>query len=128
VTILQGIRDAVGPKTKVLYSRGADLVEGREEPRAAPLIEPQYLRPAEGSAEQGLKGEYFPNKDLSGAAASPGLMRVEFRWDRRRQPTPWWPRPALRQQSSALRRVLGALDRTAPAARFGKVRTRGRRE
>lgn len=36
VTVLQGIRGAVGPKTKVLYARGADLVEGREEPRAAP--------------------------------------------------------------------------------------------
>jgi beta-glucosidase len=46
VTILQGIRAAVGSKTKVLYSRGADLVEGREEPRAAPVIEAAYLRPA----------------------------------------------------------------------------------
>src|SRR5690606_15268705 len=35
VTVLQGIREAVGPNTKVLYSRGADLVEGREDPRAA---------------------------------------------------------------------------------------------
>src|SRR5690606_16127913 len=59
VTILQGIREAVGPNTKVLYSRGADLVEGREEPRAAPVIEPTHLRPAAGSNEQGLKGEYF---------------------------------------------------------------------
>ncbi len=40
VTVLQGIRAAVGPNTKVLYSRGTDLVEGREEPRAAPVIEP----------------------------------------------------------------------------------------
>ena len=45
VTILQGIREAVGPNTKVLYSRGADLVEGREEPRAAPLIEPPICAP-----------------------------------------------------------------------------------
>ena len=46
VTILQGIRDAVGPGTRVLYARGADLVEGREEPRAAPLIEAR-LSPTE---------------------------------------------------------------------------------
>ncbi|MFX5587278.1 glycoside hydrolase family 3 C-terminal domain-containing protein, partial [Acinetobacter baumannii] len=26
VTVLQGVRAAVGPKTRVLYSRGADLV------------------------------------------------------------------------------------------------------
>lgn len=83
VTILQGIRDAVGPKVQVRYSRGADLVEGREEPRAAPIIEPQYLRAAAGSSEQGLTGQYFGNKELAGA---PLLTRVDprvaFRWDR----------------------------------------------
>jgi Beta-glucosidase-related glycosidases len=83
VTILQGIREAVGPNTKVLYARGADLVEGREEPRAAPVIEPTYLRPEPGSNEQGLKGEYFNNPDLAG---TPVLTRVDkrisFRWDR----------------------------------------------
>jgi beta-glucosidase len=83
VTILQGIRDAVGPGTKVLYSRGADLVEGREEPRAAPLIEPAFLRPEAGSTQQGLKGEYFRGKELAG---KPVLTRVDprvaFRWDR----------------------------------------------
>jgi beta-glucosidase len=34
VTILAGIRSAAGPGTKVLYARGADLVEGRRDPRA----------------------------------------------------------------------------------------------
>jgi beta-glucosidase len=33
VTILQGIREAAGKNIKVNYSRGADLVEGRAEPR-----------------------------------------------------------------------------------------------
>jgi beta-glucosidase len=56
VTVLQGIRAAVGANTKVLYSRGADLVEGREEARAAPAIDPQYLRPAPDSSAHGLKG------------------------------------------------------------------------
>lgn len=83
VTVLQGIRDAVGPKTRVLYSRGADLVEGREEPRAAPLIESAYLRSAAGSSEPGLKGEYFKGRDFAG---KPVLTRVDsriaFRWDR----------------------------------------------
>jgi beta-glucosidase len=83
VTILQGIREAVGSKTKVLYSRGADLVEGREEPRAAPLIEPAHLRPAAGSHEQGLKGEYFKSQDLSGTPVMTRIdKRVSFRWDR----------------------------------------------
>ncbi len=83
VTILQGIREAVGKNTKVVYARGADLVEGREEARALPAIEPSYLRPAAGSKEQGLKGEYFRSKDLSGAAVLTRVdKRVSFRWDR----------------------------------------------
>ncbi|MEJ0087724.1 MAG: glycoside hydrolase family 3 C-terminal domain-containing protein [Pseudomonadota bacterium] len=83
VTILQGIRDAVGPNTKVNYSRGADLVEGREEPRAAPLIEPAYLRPEAASQTQGLKGEYFRGKEFAGAPVLTRIdPRVAFRWDR----------------------------------------------
>lgn len=83
VTILQGIREAVGKQTKVIYSRGADLVEGREEPRAVPLIDSSFLRPDASSKEQGLKGEYFRGRDLAG---EPVLTRVDsriaFRWDR----------------------------------------------
>ena len=82
VTVLRGIREAL-PEAEVVYARGADLVEGREDPAATPLIEPQYLRPAAGSNERGLRGEYFRNKDLSG---EPVLVRVDaqigFRWDR----------------------------------------------
>src|SRR3569833_2733813 len=83
VTVLQGIRNAVGSGTKVVYARGADLVEGREEPRAAPVIEAQYLRPAAGSSAHGLKGEYFMGRDFEG---QPAVTRtdslVAFRWDR----------------------------------------------
>jgi beta-glucosidase len=83
VTILQGIRQAVGEHVKVLHSRGADLVEGRSEPRAAPLIEPNYLRPQAGSAEQGLKGEYFRGREFAGAPLLTRTdARVAFRWDR----------------------------------------------
>ncbi|AKC88215.1 glucan 1,4-alpha-glucosidase [Pseudoxanthomonas suwonensis] len=82
VTVLRGIREAL-PQAEVVYARGADLVEGRDDPAATPLIEPQYLRPSPGSTERGLRGEYFRNKDLSG---EPTLVRVDpqigFRWDR----------------------------------------------
>jgi beta-glucosidase len=82
VTILRGIREAV-PGVEVVYARGADLVEGREDPAATPLVEAQYLRPGSGSSERGLRGEYFRNRDLSG---EPVLVRVDpqigFRWDR----------------------------------------------
>ena len=83
VTILQGIRAAVGANTKVIYARGADLVEGRNDPRAEPLIESRYLKPALDSHERGLKGEYFRGMELAGV---PVLTRtdaqVDFRWDR----------------------------------------------
>jgi beta-glucosidase len=82
VTILQGIRQAV-PNAQVVHARGVDLVEGRDDPAATPLIEPQYLRPEKGSSERGLRGEYFRSRDLSG---KPALVRVDsqigFRWDR----------------------------------------------
>ena len=69
VTLVQGIRNAV-PSAKVLYARGVDLVEGRQDPRAVPPIPSQFLRPAAGSTEQGLKGEYFKGKELQGAAGA----------------------------------------------------------
>ncbi|HSD18035.1 MAG TPA: glycoside hydrolase family 3 C-terminal domain-containing protein [Thermomonas sp.] len=82
VTILRGIREAV-PNADVVYARGVDLVEGREDPAALPLVEAQYLRPDAGSTERGLRGEYFRNADLSGP---PALVRVDaqvgFGWDR----------------------------------------------
>ena len=70
VTVLQGIRAAVGPKTKVLYSRGTDLVEGREEPRAAPVIEPTYLRPAPGATGPGPQRRVLPRPRLHGRAGA----------------------------------------------------------
>jgi beta-glucosidase len=83
VTVLQGIRAAVGARTKVLYSRGTDLVEGREEPRAAPVIDSAYLRPGPGVPGQGLKGEYFRGRDFTGEPVLTRTdARVAFRWDR----------------------------------------------
>jgi beta-glucosidase len=82
VTILRGIREAA-PNAQVVYARGADLVEGRNDPSATPLIEAQYLRPSAGAGERGLRGEYFRNPDLSG---TPALVRIDpvigFNWDR----------------------------------------------
>ncbi|MBS7458566.1 glycoside hydrolase family 3 protein [Coralloluteibacterium stylophorae] len=82
VTVLAGIRAAL-PETEVVYARGTDLVEGRDDPSATPLIEPQFLRPEPGSSERGLRGEYFRDRDLQG---EPVLVRVDpqiaFRWDR----------------------------------------------
>lgn len=82
VTILQGIREAA-KGVEVRYARGVDLVEGRDDPGATPLIEPTFLRPSADSPERGLRGEYFRTPDLSG---TPALVRTDaqigFRWDR----------------------------------------------
>lgn len=83
VTILEGIRAAVGKQTEVTYSRGTDLVEGREEPRSVPLIDARFLRPDANSKEQGLKGEYFRGRDFAGAPVMTRIdSRISFRWDR----------------------------------------------
>jgi beta-glucosidase len=83
VTALEGIRNAVGPGTKVLYARGADLIEGREDPAAIPIVGTEFLRPAADSDTHGLNGEYFRTRDLTGP---PSLTRtdaaVDFRWYR----------------------------------------------
>jgi beta-glucosidase len=60
-----------------------DLVEGREEPRAVPLIEANFLRPDTNSKEQGLKGEYFRGRDFAGTPVMTRVdSRIAFRWDR----------------------------------------------
>ena len=83
VTALAGIRQAVDPSTKVLFARGTELVEGRQDPRAATLIDATSLRPAAGSSEHGLKGEYFKNRELQGPPALTRVdPRVDFRWYR----------------------------------------------
>ncbi|HEY2942590.1 MAG TPA: glycoside hydrolase family 3 C-terminal domain-containing protein, partial [Vicinamibacteria bacterium] len=83
VTVLAGIRNGVGPGTKVVYARGADLVEGRPDPRAIPAIDSSFLRAGAGDAPAGLRGEYFRGREPQG---TPMLTRVDatvdFRWDR----------------------------------------------
>ncbi|WP_029218268.1 glycoside hydrolase family 3 C-terminal domain-containing protein [Xanthomonas cassavae] len=82
VTILQGIRDAA-PQAEVVYARGSDLVEGREDPNAAAPIDARYLRPVADAKQHGLTGEYFKGRSLAG---QPVLTRIDpriaFRWDR----------------------------------------------
>jgi beta-glucosidase len=83
VTALAGIRNAVSPATKVLYARGVDLVEGRQDPRAASVIDSAYLRPAADAAERGLRGQYFNGRELRGEPVLTRVdPRVEFRWYR----------------------------------------------
>jgi beta-glucosidase len=83
VTALEGIRRAVSPGTTVRYARGADLVEGREDPRAVPPIDSRYLRPGPELSATGLKGEYFRGRDFAGEPLMTRTdARVDFRWYR----------------------------------------------
>ena len=77
VTALAGIREAVGQHTRVLYARGVDLIEGRQDPRAVPVVDAAYLSPAAGSPDHGLHGEYFRGREMAG---TPVLSRA---WTRR---------------------------------------------
>jgi beta-glucosidase len=71
VTPLRGIREAVGPGTRVIYARGSDLAEG------FPVLEPVQttaLRTPEGTP--GLHVEYFPNRTFAGTPIFSGIDSV----------------------------------------------------
>lgn len=80
VTILQGIKNKVGPSTKVLYARGCELADGMI-PRLAP-IGPKNLQTSEGGRSiPGLTGSYYPNQTMSGDPASVRVDKsVDFDW------------------------------------------------
>jgi beta-glucosidase len=83
VTILAGIRAAAAPSTRVVYARGVELVEGRQDPRAAEAIPAACLRPSPGSNEHGLRGAYFRGREPAGEPVLSRLdPKLDFRWDR----------------------------------------------
>jgi beta-glucosidase len=83
VTVLEGIRAAVGADTRVVYARGADLVEGRVDATASEAIPSEFLRPSAASKEHGLRGEYFKTRTIEGAPALTRVdAKVDFRWYR----------------------------------------------
>jgi beta-glucosidase len=87
VTPLRGIREAVSPRTRVLYARGSALADSF----------PTFVTvPAE--ALRDLQAEYFSGRELSGAAAASGKdSTVNANW--RDQA----PRPELNADSFAVR-------------------------
>ena len=130
VTILRGIRDAVGAGTRVLYSRGTDLVEGREEPRAAPLIDATYLRPVCGVFAARLARRVLSRPRAvrrTGDDACRRAHRVSLgsrRTDRRCSRA----RRAVQPERAGGGRLQRALDRSVVASRFGPLRNRSRRQ
>jgi len=65
---VDGMRALFGAQ-RIGYAAGAPLTDGMKMP-----IPESYLKPAAGSTEQGLKGEYFDNLAFAGA---PKLTRID---------------------------------------------------
>lgn len=77
VTILEGVRTKVSPKTKVIYAEGSDLADGIHNLVPIPS---RYLQTPDG--KQGAFGEYFNNREMKG---EPLFTRVDdnidFYWE-----------------------------------------------
>ncbi|MGB8225735.1 MAG: glycoside hydrolase family 3 C-terminal domain-containing protein, partial [Sedimentisphaerales bacterium] len=75
ITVVEGIRRAVGDKAQVLYDKGCPLAEGVEE-SSLPIVDSKYLFTTDqaGHEVHGLKGDYYRGTDLQG---QPVLSRVD---------------------------------------------------
>jgi beta-glucosidase len=65
ITPLRGIRDAVGPNTKVIYARGSNLAD------AFPVLDglpPDVVTAPDGAAQPGWQAELFSSRSMQGAA------------------------------------------------------------
>ncbi|MBN1811617.1 MAG: glycoside hydrolase family 3 C-terminal domain-containing protein [Anaerolineae bacterium] len=72
VTLLEGIRKAVSPETKVTYAQGCALAQGLP---ILNVIPQDYLHPTNGGAKQnGLTAAYYPNSQLKD---EPALVRID---------------------------------------------------
>lgn len=76
ITVLEGIRRAVGDEVQVLYSMGCPLAEGVGQ-TAFPVIDSRYLFTSDKSGKQvhGLRGEYYHGICLQG---EPVMTRIDL--------------------------------------------------
>lgn len=89
-TVLEGIKQVAGAKTNILYEEGVPLIVKGQ------IIPSKYLfTPDEG--QNGLKGEYFNNRNVEG---TPVLTRIdnqlEFDW-------PWSPGTGVTDDDFSIR-------------------------
>jgi len=79
VTPLQGIVQCAGKEREILYARGCDLAEGMP---SIGLIPASVLRhDSAGHEAEGIKGDYFENRELSGPPFATRVDRaVDFTW------------------------------------------------
>lgn len=83
VTILQGIKNKLGPNSRIHFARGYNLLDD-EVPTNMPTnqetVGSQFLSPQDKHKEHGLCAEYFDNSGLRG---KPALSRVDSTMDHR---------------------------------------------
>lgn len=89
-TVLEGVKQVVGSKTNVLYEEGVSLIVMGQ------VIPSKFLFTPDES-QNGLKGEYFNNRNLEG---TPALTRIdnqlEFDW-------PWSPGDGVADDDFSIR-------------------------
>jgi beta-glucosidase len=79
VTPLEGIRRKVSPGTTVLYARGTDVAENMPSFEVVPSD--ALFTEHEGARVNGLKGEYFTNREWEGEPFATRIdRRVDFNW------------------------------------------------
>ncbi|WKL47756.1 glycoside hydrolase family 3 C-terminal domain-containing protein [Flavobacterium pectinovorum] len=89
-TVLEGIKQVAGAKTNILYEEGVSLIVKGQ------IIPSKFLFTPDGS-QNGLKGEYFNNRNVEG---NPVLTRIdnqlEFDW-------PWSPGDGVTDDDFSIR-------------------------
>jgi beta-glucosidase len=77
VTVLQGLRNKLEPRTKILFAEGSHLANEVHNLQPIPSV---FLQTEDG--RQGMKGEYFANAELKG---NPAFVRIDdnidFYWE-----------------------------------------------
>ncbi|MBI1938300.1 MAG: glycoside hydrolase family 3 C-terminal domain-containing protein [Ignavibacteriales bacterium] len=77
VTPLQGIKNKLGD-TKIIYERGCELAENLP---SFEVVDGNYLFTSADKKQQGLRGEYFDNRDFKGEPAFSRIdSKIDFAW------------------------------------------------
>lgn len=77
VTILEGLKNKLEPKTSVLFAEGCHLADGVHNLTPIPSC---YLQTETG--QQGIKGEYFANANWEGSPAFTRIDdQIDFYWE-----------------------------------------------
>lgn len=78
ITPLRGLREKLGQATEIIYEPGTDWAEGIP---VLTVIAPEYLKPSPEAQENGLKGEYFDNREFKGKPVATRIdATVDFNW------------------------------------------------